>query len=286
MSILKISAYGASNVGKRRQNNEDNYYLDGQYVDSLNDTSTQVSDQTEIIVSVCDGMGGEAAGEVASQIAVETVNKNYQNLLKENISDSAIEKCINEANALICDEIVKNKKRLGCTFTLFGCLNDLATISNIGDSRVYRFHQNCLEQISVDHTEAQRLVNAGVISAEDSMKIPEKHRLTQHLGIFPDEMILQPYTVRLTAFPEDKYLLCSDGLTDMLSDNEINAIISNGTSLKDTVNQLIEKALEKGGKDNVTVVLCEITDGELEPVNDNNTSQLKSALKDFFKIKL
>jgi protein phosphatase len=265
MSIYNISVFVKSNVGKRRQNNEDNYYLDGNYVDSASDVCAKSFDKSELIVCVCDGMGGEEAGEVASQIAVESVGKCYNNLLESNLSDEAVIQFAEYANSLICDEISKCKKRMGTTYTLLGFKDDVVTVSNIGDSRVYVYSDGELKQLSKDHTEAQTMVDAGIVSEEESMKTPEKHKLTQHLGIFPDEMVIEPYTVKRLAKNNDRYLLCSDGLTDMLSFEDISAILQKNMSVEETVDELISFALENGGKDNVTVALCEIKNNGFVP---------------------
>ncbi len=269
MNKTYISAYAASNVGKRRQNNEDNYFLSEHYVNSNNEASAEVEKTDSIIISVCDGMGGEAAGEVASQIAVEAVNKCYSDLLKNNLSDTAIERYVARSNDLICEEITQRKKRMGTTYTLLGIKDGVVTASNIGDSRIYRYSDGVLKQISKDHTEAQSMVDSGIITAEQSMKIPEKHRLTQHLGIYSYEMVIEPYNVRFESKAGDRYLLCSDGLTDMLTDFEINEIFRKCLSLKQTVEELISKALQNGGKDNVTVAVCEIKDEDTTERVDN-----------------
>ncbi len=278
-----ISAFAASNVGKRRFNNEDNYYINYKTVDSSNSTNARIDNVDSFIGAVCDGMGGEAAGEVASQIAVTAIGEFEKSLLSDNCSDSIIEKVINSANDSICNEIKKCKKRLGTTFTLIGINNETVTLSNIGDSRIYRFSDDTLEQISHDHTEAQTMVDAGIVTKEQSMSLKEKHRLTQHLGIFPYEMIIEPYTVRIDSKSDDRYLLCSDGLTDMLTESEIEIILRKNLSLEDTVNCLIELALEKGGRDNVTVLICEITEPKEENylINelDDNTIACKSLVE-------
>lgn len=260
MAIMTVSAYAASNVGKRRQNNEDNFYLNGQCVNSADDIRAEATDLPEAVFSVCDGMGGEEAGEVASQLAVQALNDAYQFLLQNQMSDAAIGRYVKLANARVCEEISRRKKRLGTTCTLLGIQNDTVTATNIGDSRIYRYSSGCLQQISHDHTEAQTMVDSGAISAEKAMTIPEKHRLTQHIGIFPEEMLIEPFTVRIPARAGDRYLLCSDGLTDMLTDAEIRSVLQSGQSLQITAERLISQALEKGGRDNVTVVLCEIND--------------------------
>ena len=253
-----ISAFAASNVGKRRQNNEDNYFLGGNFVNSALEINAKIENQTQMIVSVCDGMGGEEAGELASQLACETVCEKYTELISNGMSDESISAFVNSANEKICVEISKKKKRIGTTYTLLGVIGDTVTVSNIGDSRVYHYSEKSLKQISRDHTQAQTMVDSGLMSAEQAMKTPEKHKLTQHLGIFPYEMIIEPYTVRGSVQVGDRYLLCSDGLTDMLTDGEIEQVFDKGISIEQTGEELIQTALNKGGKDNVTVLVCEI----------------------------
>lgn len=256
MIKYKVSAYAASNVGNRRSNNEDNYYLNHQNVNSSNE-SYAFYEGSNIVCSVCDGMGGESAGEVASLIVVKTIEEFEEKILAD-ADDATINAMITDANTKVCNEIKSRKKRIGTTFTLLSFNKGIATISNIGDSRVYRFTDNCLEQISKDHTEAQSMVESGIVSKEESMKLKQKHVLTQHLGIFPHEMIIEPYTVRHAVNNNERFLLCSDGLTDMLTDAEIAQILSEKKTPKEAVDELIKLALEHGGKDNVTVIVCDI----------------------------
>lgn len=258
MSNFIVTAYAASNVGNKRQNNEDNFYINKESVNSKNDVHSALFKGNAFVGAVCDGMGGEEAGEVASQLAVETIQQYENKIIASNFSDEVINELIFEANDKICNEINRIKKRMGTTFAFVGINSCDVVVSNVGDSRVYRLSNSKLEQISHDHTEAQSMVDAGMISKEESMKIKQKHRLTQHLGIFPYEMIIEPYIVRIPAKIGDRFLLCSDGLTDMVSENEIESILNSRDSLKNTVDRLISKALENGGKDNVTVMLCEI----------------------------
>lgn len=284
MNEFRISAYAASNVGKRRQNNEDNYYIAHNKVNSSLDTNAIVdSIEGAFIGSVCDGMGGEAAGEVASHIAVEVIEAFENDLILQGCSDKAINDVVSAANEKICNEIYKYKKRMGTTFTLIGITNENVTISNVGDSRVYRYSDNTLTQVSHDHTEAQTMVDAGIVTMEQSMKLKEKHRLTQHLGIFTDEMIIEPYTVRLPIKINDRYMLCSDGLTDMLTEPEIKAILDENLTIKDTVNKLISSAIENGGRDNVTVLLCEIKVNEknISPQSTPSANSTETLIKAF-----
>ena len=149
---------------------------------------------------------------------------------------------------------------MGTTLALLYINDGKAIAYNIGDSRAYLFRKNKLIQLSEDHTQAQRLVDMGLLKKSAAANHKDKHKLTQHLGIFPDELIIEPYkSQEINIKQNDIFLLCSDGLTDMLSDDDITVILSNkqegiGTLAK----RLISKALEKGGKDNVTIVLSKV----------------------------
>lgn len=276
MNNFLITAYAASNVGKKRLNNEDNYYIHHSTVDSSNDIHSDIFKGDSFVGSVCDGMGGEAAGEVASRITVNTIEKFEQKMIEDDFSDDVIAQLINNANDDVCEQITKEKKRIGTTFTLIGVKNNSVTVSNVGDSRIYQFSNGLLKQISRDHTEAQTMVDAGIVTKEESMSLKEKHRLTQHIGIFPYEMIIEPYTVRMAAKDNDRYLLCSDGLTDMLTEQEIADVFCEHLSVENTVQKLISLTLKKGGRDNVTVLICEITENldiknSVNEISNNNS---------------
>lgn len=117
----------------------------------------------------------------------------------------------------------------------------------------------CLKQLSRDHTQAQSMVDMGLLKPEDMNSHKGKHKLTQHFGIFPDEIIIQPFESEVVSVIEnDIFILCSDGLTDMLDDSEIASIVSENLSPKDMANKLVDTAVEKGGKDNTTVVAARI----------------------------
>lgn len=258
MNDFIVTAYAASNVGKKRQNNEDDYYINQTTVHSQTVVHSDLYKGTDFLGSVCDGMGGEASGEVASQITVETIGQFEYKLKESGFSDETINELVNTANDKVCQKIVQEKKRMGTTFTLLGVQDDVVTIANVGDSRIYQYSNGVLKQVSHDHTEAQTMVDSGLISQEEAMALKEKHRLTQHIGIFPYEMIIEPYIVRTDAKANDRYLLCSDGLTDMLSKAEILSVMEKDLPLEETGGLLIDSALRNGGKDNVTVLLCDI----------------------------
>ena len=259
MGNLYISAYGRSNVGKKRGNNEDNFYLSGVTVDSAIDITSVAPEASELGFAVFDGMGGEAAGERASQFTADTYGNRLAEMMEGSFSPEVIQNTIEDANKKVCDEIRVIGKRMGCTFVSVGFKNDTLYISNVGDSRAYILRNNTLHCVSKDHTAAQTMVDAGLVSYEDSQKIKEKHQLTQHIGIFPEEMVIEPNYNTLKADSGDIVMICSDGLTDMLSDADIAAILSSGGTEEELANALVEQALANGGKDNVTVIVGKVS---------------------------
>lgn len=246
------NAYAVSNVGSIRNKNEDNYYLDGSIVDSSNNINHSVSKAKKLVCSVCDGMGGLNAGEIASKCAVKTIKKNEKKLLSgkaENINSVII-----NANELVCNEAIKQKRTMGSTVTLLTFDGKEITASNVGDSRIYQINSRNMKQISHDHTRAQLFIDANLPVRSES----DHHALTQHLGINPNEMMLEPHIIKLTANQGDKYLLCSDGLTDMVCDKDILSIINENANIVTAGNKLIDLALKNGGEDNTTLILVEI----------------------------
>ncbi len=258
MSKYCVSAFARSNVGKKRTNNEDNFSLSGVTVCSANDITASFKSASELATAVFDGMGGEAAGEVASQLTANVYCQRNAELIEFEFSQEKVTSVVNEANNFVCTEITKIGKRMGCTFVSLGFCDDNIHIANVGDSRAYLLRSGKLYTLSKDHTVAQSMVDSGMVSYEDSQKLKEKHKLTQHIGIFPEEMIIEPYFKSFKAQEDDVVLLCSDGLTDMLSDGEIAQTLNNNSTNETRVNALVEAALQNGGKDNVTVIVATV----------------------------
>lgn len=264
----KFSAAVITNMGKIRTNNEDNFYFDGKTLSE--ETVNAMTDDSIIytidprreggLFCVCDGMGGESYGEIASRVAVETLcehKEKFAGAKKGQLKD-IITAYTDEANSRICDKITElSVKRIGTTYTLLYFVGSTAYISNIGDSRAYLIRDDSIKQLSRDHTEVAYYVSAGIITEEEARNHPMRHGLTQHLGIFPDDMILSPYFAQVVqAKAGDTFVLCSDGLTDMLEDDKIKQIVKDNfkDGSKAIVQSLADAALEAGGRDNVTVI--------------------------------
>lgn len=256
---MYLEAVALSDVGRVRQNNEDNYYIQGKVRQNLAQQRAEESYQgkaAQSLFAVADGMGGESDGEIASLVAVQSLRK----CSLEDVCEEALAS-VEEANEMICNEIMrKGGKRMGSTLTALYVDEDTAVVCNIGDSRAYLMRRGELTQISEDHTIVQQMVNMGVLTKEEARTHKKRHMLSQNIGIFPDEMLIEPaFSDDIELENGDIFLLCSDGLTDMVEDAEIAAIMSSG-SVYEQAHRLVQSALEHGGRDNVTVVLVRVID--------------------------
>lgn len=262
---MKIVSAVSSQVGNVRKNNEDNFYCNGFHLDETNrDNSifySSSSDEKIQIYAVCDGMGGEAYGELASFVSVKSI-KNYHIQLKlKKVKDIEryLAECIQETNNRICEEIVNHdNKRMGTTIALVCFTEGKVYLFNVGDSSIYRMRKKCLEKLSKDHTKAEQMVNLGILTKEDAKKHPDRHMLTQHLGIDETEMRISPHTLDLDAVGGDIFFICSDGVTDVLSDSELKNILMKRKNENSLVNDIIIEAKRKGGRDNITAMVIRV----------------------------
>ncbi len=259
--VMRIESAGGTHIGKVRENNEDNFFINGIYKEEMSAAMRAAEDfeeRAQYLYAICDGMGGEAQGELASLMAVEILSEYLESPL-EDIYSVYVE----ETNLLICEEIKQNGgRRIGTTLALLMIDECGAVVCNIGDSRIYRYREGQLLQLSHDHTRAQQMVDAGILNEEAARTNKQKHVLTQHLGVFPEEFILEPYVDDNVRLQEgDIFLLCSDGLTDMADDERIQSIIEEYKDElpKIIVGELVREALWAGGKDNVSVIIIKIT---------------------------
>lgn len=258
MAKLHIKAAAATNVGRVRANNEDNYYLCGQIrrdVSAASASTQCTAPARAFLAAVCDGMGGEENGELASLLAVQALHP----CPFAQIKDTALAD-IQAANTAICSEMENNGgARMGSTIAALYIDDNRAVCCNIGDSRVYLWKNGALRQLSTDHNKAARMVALGVLTPAQAARHPTRHELTQHLGIYPHEMLLEPaFTAPLEIAPGDVFLLCSDGLTDMVTDAQIAACLAADAAPLELAGELIRLALAGGGRDNVTVIALKV----------------------------
>jgi protein phosphatase len=238
-----------SHPGKVRQINQDNFICNGQYMPIENGEITLPLHGSCIstdnpVFGIFDGMGGEQCGEVAAHIAAQYAST----LAVGRDGIDALDTFCRNANQAICEFSAENGvSSTGTTAAMLLFTKKKICLCNIGDSKVFRFRDGELTQLSTDH----------LCLAPFGVKPP----LSQNLGISPEEMRIDPYFLKIGYTIADTYLICSDGLTDMVTNEEIKEILSSAP-INTAIEQLLNRALEKGGKDNTTIILCRI---EKEP---------------------
>jgi len=220
---------------------------------------------TERLIAVADGMGGHAAGEIASKIAITTLHALAPVLTDTTIDSDSIEDLLLHSLHTIdlnISEYVKEAidlKGMGTTLTALLINAQTIALLHVGDSRCYRLRANTLEQLSNDHTVIQELLDQGSISSVEALNHPQRSVLTQALmGDGNTDPILQVYEAK----EGDRYMLCSDGLSSILTEKEIKALLKTGD--KDAaVKSLIDATYINGAPDNVTVLIADVTREEL-----------------------
>ena len=240
-------------TGRIRKNNEDNFFFDGRCLEAENSgLKHPIAMRTvlchEICLAIFDGLGGENFGEYAAFAAADCMQNTTRKLKDYFIPER---KFLNGMCMKLNEAVVEKQQelcteRMGATMVALYFSHGYVYVCNIGDSRAYRLRDGEFLQLSVDHLEKR----------ESPTK--KKPPLTQHLGISPENFLIEPYIAKGELKRGDRYLLCSDGLTDMLSNIEIDAIISSTAEAEECVQKLVDSALEKGGRDNVTAIVCHI----------------------------
>mgnify|MGYP000657203197 CR=1 FL=1 len=244
MSAHFFETSARSAIGLVRQGNEDSAFASAQ------------------LIAVADGMGGHAAGEVASRIAVQVLQKLAPTLSAEDIDEDSVEDLlmhslhsIDAEIAAVTDEDVE-KRGMGTTLTALLIRDTRIALLHVGDSRCYRLRGNTLEQLSNDHTVIQELLDQGAISEAEAAEHPQRSMLTQALrGDGDVTPVLQMYEIK----KDDRYLLCSDGLSGVLTDKEIKAGLKKSDK-DEAIKFLNDATYINGAPDNVTILIADISD--------------------------
>ena len=244
MSAHFFETAARSAIGLVRQGNEDSGFVSPQ------------------LIAVADGMGGHAAGEVASRIAIEVLQSLVLTLVSTDIDKDSVEDLLmhslhsidSEISAVTDEEI--EKRGMGTTLTALLIRDKNISLLHVGDSRCYRLRGNTLEQLSNDHTVIQELLDQGAISVAEAAEHPQRSMLTQALrGDGDVTPVLQMYEVK----KGDRYLLCSDGLSGVLTEKEIKIGLKK-TDKDEAVKFLVDATYVNGAPDNVTVLIADISD--------------------------
>lgn len=252
---MALTAFGLTDVGRKRRHNEDAYLMDAE----------------RGLFVVADGMGGHAAGEVASRITVESIQEfisgtedehentwpfgfNNRYSLEGNRLTTAVEK----ANERVMRAVQNRPELKGMGTTVVAALFEpgRTTLVHVGDSRAYLFRHGELRRLTDDHSWVQEQVNAGILTEDEAKSHPLKNVVTRALG---GATHVAPDLIEIPTVAGDRYLLCSDGLTGMVGDDEIVDLLKTDSSIEKVVRTLIELANEHGGVDNVTAIIVEVT---------------------------
>jgi serine/threonine protein phosphatase PrpC len=241
MKVRVGRSIGLTDTGRKRRQNEDAFVCEPP------------------LFAIADGMGGAQAGEVASRLAAAVFEEGAAAVQGE----EGVATVVRAANARIFERAVHDPAVAGMGTTATVAVVDEAaatvTIAHVGDSRAYLLREGALQQLTQDHTLVQQMVDEGNLDADEAERHPSRHIMTRALGV--DEHVAVDQ-LTLDLHPGDRILLCSDGLTGMLSADDIRDLMERETDAQRTADALVQLAVERGGEDNVTVLIVDVESGD------------------------
>jgi serine/threonine protein phosphatase PrpC len=248
--VPRVKFVARSEIGHARENNEDKF-------DFYEPDEEPLLAARGSVYMVCDGMGGHNAGQIASELAAKQFLHAYYHL--GGTAQEAARHAILQAHHYIAEMASKIPSRygMGTTLTALILKQDEGILAHVGDSRCYRLREGVFEQLSRDHTLVARLVEQGILTPEQAKYHPQRNVIRQAVGVADPSEPLEPDIETFALQAGDLYLLCSDGLTDMVDDAEIEAILRDEPPTR-AAWRLVDRALANGGRDNITVVLVQI----------------------------
>lgn len=239
-----MKTFSMTDTGRRRDINQDYMF-----------TSENAVGKLPNLFIVADGMGGHKAGEYASKTAVETIVE----YIEENDSGllvASMKKAIGEANKRVLKEAIVDieKEGMGTTIVAATIKGDKLIVANVGDSRLYIVNESSITQLTTDHSLVEEMVRSGKLARRDARNHPDKNKITRAVGVFP-KVEVDFFEAKIER--GDTILLCTDGLTNMVEDEEIKRIILGQRDIVEKTATLIETANKNGGTDNITALLIE-----------------------------
>ncbi len=255
-------AVGAkTDLGQVRENNEDKF----DYLEPDDPTVLAVKGR---VFAVADGMGGHSAGQVASELSLNVFIRSYYSDGSPEAVGS-LTRAVREANAYVVDveRNVPGRNGMGATLTAAAVRDDDLFIAQVGDSRCYLLRNGAMEQLTEDHSWVAEQVRAGTMSLEDAEKSPFRNVITRSMGGAPE---VEPDVTAVKLVAGDRYLLCSDGLSGMVPDSEIAEILGQGSPSVAAWN-LVDRANQYGGKDNITALVLHVLD--IQPWPDTGEAE-------------
>jgi PPM family protein phosphatase len=271
-SLVRLDVSGLTHTGHQRTNNEDHFYV-AKCSRVLQTLTTSLPDgdvpaqaeETNYVMIVADGMGGHAAGEVASRMAIASLIKlalevpDWILRMDEGYRREIVRRSrtrVQKVGAMIVEHGLRDPalKGMGTTLTLARSLGRDLMITHVGDSRAYLLRDGQLHRLTRDHTYAQLLVDIGELDPADVASSQHRHVLTNALGGATEEVHVD--TDRAVLEDGDRVLLCSDGLTDLVDDETILRLLRDAAGSHEACERLVQEALDRGGRDNVTVIVA------------------------------
>ncbi len=239
MRTYNMKPAGVTDIGNVRESNEDHLLTEGD------------------LFVVADGMGGGTNGEEASRLAVQVLRDAFG----ADPTGPGLARAVQDANAAVVEQAARHEpKTFGTTIAAVGLIDDDGEarlgVINVGDSRVYLLRDGELKRLSFDHSVVADMVRAGEITEREAEHHPERHRLTQALGVAPD---VDPYQTVVEPRSGDRLLLCSDGLFNEVPHGEMQQILATTADPDATVRSLVGRANELGGNDNITAVVVDVS---------------------------
>lgn len=246
---FELEAACGSSIGRLRTNNEDNFFFGGETLAQENDGCRPPLfarfPSDAVCFGVFDGMGGADDGQVASWLAAQSFRMDQRDAAAdEQLSEDFFRGAVEHMNTAVCAEAAARRNHMGTTAVMLGFCMDRAFVCNVGDSRAYRLREGRFSQLSMDHVSLR-------------MYTRRKPPLSQCIGLPPEELLIEPYIAELGVLAGDVYLLCSDGLTDMVPEDAIAEILTESDA-GECVKRLIQTAEENGGRDNITVIVVKV----------------------------
>ena len=276
-----LSVAGQTDIGKVREKNEDAFVVadltGGTLLDGVLHARFDVGERG-VLLAVSDGMGGAQAGEVASALVVETLTRAMKDAPPASRRDALMEQAIQKAHRAVWDTAKREAKKMGATLTAAFVHAGQAFIAEVGDSRAYLIRNGKMCQLTHDQSMVQMLVDTGIIEPDQAEHSPIRNVILQAMGNQPNVKVAM---AKLELRDRDCLVLCSDGLTGLVHDDEIKDVVLASGRPEVAAKQLVDLANERGGKDNITVVVAGVGGGLSRPATGETIDDTLEVLSTF-----
>ena len=251
-----IDAAVICDKGLLRKNNEDAYYFDGHYarLSEMDETAClrKTREAPGSLWAVCDGMGGQSNGEVASHTAVSGM-RDLQHHLKDHAFEATIQSWVGQAS-----NAIRKRTDGGTTLAMIYGSDECIFAAHVGDSRIYRVHEGEFSRLTRDHSRVEMMISAGMITEEEAKTHPQRHTISRYLGMDSEYACSATVSEQLPYARGDRYLLCSDGVTDMLTDEQLDGLLRAKGDCETCASAVRDAVFKAGAMDNTTLIGLDI----------------------------